>query len=154
MGSGPGPTLSVMLTERGFPTEIWDPHFAPDPRPLERRWDFVTCTETVEHFRDPAASWGRLFALLKPGGWLAVMTEPFEPSDTEAAKSGGDAEAGTSDAEAEAVAAALDSWWYARDPTHVALHRPRTLEWVGARWRAAEVVRPSRTVVLYRAARG
>ena len=35
-GSGPGPTLSVMLTERGFPTETWDPFFAPDPAPTLR----------------------------------------------------------------------------------------------------------------------
>jgi SAM-dependent methyltransferase len=137
VGSGPGPTLSVMLAERGFPTEIWDPFFAPDETPLARTWDFVTCTETVEHFHDPEASWARLFDVVAPGGWLAVMTEPFD-------------EVG----EGEEAESALSAWWYARDPTHVALHRARTLDRVGARWGATEVVHPSRTVVLYRLPRG
>jgi hypothetical protein len=29
-GSGPGPTLSVMLEEQGFPMRVYDPHFADD----------------------------------------------------------------------------------------------------------------------------
>ena len=124
VGSGPGPTLSVMLTESGFPTEIWDPFFAPDPAPLSRRWDFVTCTETVEHFHDPARDWQRLFGLLRPGGWLAVMTELYGETP-------------------------LEEWWYARDPTHVSLHRDRTLEWIAKRWDAA-LERPAPTVALYR----
>ncbi len=124
VGSGPGPTLSVMLRERGFPTAVWDPFFAPDPAPLERTWDFVTCTETVEHFNDPSRGWDRLFALVRPGGWLAVMTEPFgeEP---------------------------LAEWWYARDPTHVALYRAETLRRL-ATDRGWTLERPSRTVFLYR----
>ncbi|MDT8369107.1 MAG: class I SAM-dependent methyltransferase [Longimicrobiales bacterium] len=122
-GSGPGPTLSVMLEERGFPTSIWDPFFAPDPRPLARQWDFVTSSETVEHFHDPAREWARLFSLVRQGGVLGVMTEPFEEQR-------------------------LDSWWYARDPTHVALYRPRTLEWIAARWEAL-LTRPARTVTIF-----
>lgn len=121
-----------MLTERGFPTSIWDPFFAPDPAPLARQWDFVTCSETVEHFHDPAAGWDRLFGLLHPGGWLGVMTEPV-PEEAAALL------------DAEALAA----WWYARDPTHVALHRSRTFEWL-ARHHDAEVLRPSRSVALFR----
>jgi len=124
VGSGPGPTLSRMLTERGFPTRIWDPFFAPDPAPLGRTWDFVTCTETVEHFHQPARDWARLFCLLRPGGWLAVMTEPL--GDT-----------------------ALAEWWYARDPTHVSLYRDETFAWIADRF-GAELERPARTVVIYR----
>jgi hypothetical protein len=123
VGSGPGPTLSVMLTERGFPTAIWDPFFAPERAPLEKTWDFVTCTETVEHFHEPARDWSRLFGLVRPGGWLAVMTEPLgeEP---------------------------LDEWWYARDPTHVSLYRWETLEWIAERW-GVGLERPDRTVALF-----
>ena len=124
VGSGPGPTLSVMLRERGFPTRIWDPIFAPDPTPLGRTWDFVTCTETVEHFHHPARDWARLFGLLRPGGWLAIMTEPL--GDTP-----------------------LADWWYARDPTHVSLYRDTTLAWVAERF-GADLERPERRVAIYR----
>jgi len=132
VGSGPGPTLSLMLEERGNPTAIWDPLFAPDPAPLARRWDFVTCSETVEHFHDAAAGWARLFRLVRPGGLLGVMTEPLPEED----------------ADVPLTAEALERWWYARDPTHVALYRDRTFEWLAARHGAA-LERPSRTVALF-----
>lgn len=123
-GSGPGPTLSVMMTERGYPTEIWDPFFAPDPGPLLRQWDFVTATEVVEHFHRPDDSFRLMARLVRPGGWLAIMTTVL-----------------TDQVE-------IEGWWYARDPTHVSFFRRRTLEWIGERlgWRAEF---PGPNVVLY-----
>ena len=123
-GSGPGPALSVMLEEAGFPTAIYDPFFAPDAGVLDRRYDFVTCTETVEHFHRPAREFDRLAGLLKPGGWLGVMTELF-PEEGDFA-----------------------SWWYRRDPTHVCFYRERTFDWLAARygWRWE---RAGRTVILF-----
>ena len=123
-GSGPGPALSVMLEEAGFPMAIYDPFFAPDTRVLERRYDFVTCTETVEHFHHPAREFDRLAGLLKPGGWLGVMTEPF-PQEGDFA-----------------------SWWYRRDPTHVCFYRERTFGWLAARY-GWYWERAGRTVILF-----
>ncbi|HEX2092860.1 MAG TPA: class I SAM-dependent methyltransferase [Longimicrobiaceae bacterium] len=124
-GSGPGPTLPVMLRERGFPMEVYDPFFAPDPTPLGRAYDFITCTETIEHFHSPADELDRLDRMLRPGGWLGVMTELFTGER------------------------AFGEWRYARDPTHVCFYRPETVEWIAARhgW-ALEV--PGRNVVLFR----
>jgi len=128
-GSGPGPTLSLMLAERGFPTRIHDPFFAPDPDALtgEGRYDFITCTETAEHFFDPGFEFERLARLLRPGGWLAVMTE-LVPTDVPFA-----------------------SWYYARDPTHVVFYREATLAWLAARhgWTSHRV---SPRVTLFQAA--
>jgi hypothetical protein len=109
-GSGPGPTLSLMLREAGFPTAIYDPYFAPDLAAFERTYDFVTCTETAEHFFAPAAEFDRLDALLRPGGWLAVMTTILTDEQ------------------------ALETWWYARDPTHVCFYRAETMEWIARRY--------------------
>jgi len=106
-GSGPGPTLSVLLAEKGFSVALYDPFFAPDPAPLDRTYDFVTCTETAEHFFAPSLEFARLRRLLRPGGWLALMTEVLR-DDTP-----------------------LDGWWYLRDPTHVSFYRPETFEWLG-----------------------
>lgn len=124
-GSGPGPTLSRMLTERGYPTADWDPFFSPDPAPLERTWDFVTCTEVVEHLHHPAETFELLSHLVRPGGWLAVMTTVL-----------------TDDLD-------FGEWWYARDPTHVAFYRPETLEWIAERYGWA-LERPSGNVALFR----
>jgi hypothetical protein len=113
-GAGPGPALAAMLEEAGYPTARFDPFYHPDPAPLRRRRDFVVCTETVEHFHWPGRDFARLASLLKgPGSHLVVMTSVLEPGQD------------------------LGTWWYARDPTHVAFYRPETLTWIARRhgWR-------------------
>lgn len=109
-GCGPGPTLSVMLAEAGFEMAVYDPAFADNRAVLDDQYDFVTCTETVEHFHDPRAEWERLHQLVRPGGLLAVMTQPISP-DVDFA-----------------------NWWYALDPTHVSLHHPATMDWIAEHW--------------------
>ncbi|CAN5687177.1 class I SAM-dependent methyltransferase [soil metagenome] len=129
-GCGPEPALAGMLAERGFPTRTHDPFFAPDPEALAGadRYDFITCTETAEHLFEPGPEFERLARLIRPGGWLAVMTE-LVPHDVPFA-----------------------SWYYARDPTHVVFYRETSLDWLALRhgW-AAERVSPR--VTLFRAAR-
>jgi SAM-dependent methyltransferase len=124
-GSGPGPTLSLMLAERGFDVRIYDPFYAPDDNALTRTYDFITCSEVVEHFFDPAAEFARLHGMLRPGGWLGVMTELLD-DDIDFA-----------------------SWWYVRDATHVCFYRMRTMEWLA--WQYGWVAeRVARSVVLFR----
>lgn len=109
-GCGPGPAIAPMLAEHGFAVANYDPLYAPDDRLLERAYDFVTCTEVAEHFHHPAAMFERLDGLLARPGWLAVMT-CLAPEDVDVA-----------------------TWWYARDPTHVAFYRTRTLTWIAQRF--------------------
>ena len=122
-GCGPGPVLADMLRAAGHDMALYDPFFAADGAVLKRTYDFVTCTEVVEHFHDPAAEFARLDALLKPGGWLAVMT-CFQTDD-----------------------ARFAGWHYRRDPTHVVFYREATFHFLAARfgWRC-EV--PAKDVVL------
>lgn len=107
-GCGPGPALASMLREAGHEMALYDPFFAPDTAPLSRTYDFVTCTETAEHFFDPATEFDRLGALLKPGGWLAVMT-CFQTEDAKFA-----------------------NWQYRQDPTHVVFYREATLRHIAS----------------------
>jgi taurine dioxygenase len=60
MAADPGPALAAMLREAGHEVALYDPFFAPDPAPLAAIYDFVTCTETAEHFHDPRAEFARL----------------------------------------------------------------------------------------------
>lgn len=123
-GSGPGPTLSVMLEERGFDMSVYDPFFAPDARVLGETYDFVTCTETAEHFFEPGAEFDGFGRMLRPGGWLGVMTGLL-----------------TDDV-------VFEDWWYVRDPTHVCFYTPDTLRWIAGRhgWR---LVTPAPNVALF-----
>lgn len=126
-GSGPGPTLPVMLEELGFPMKMYDPLFAPDEGALAESYDFITCSETAEHFAAPALEFQRLNALLRPGGWLGVMTRILEDD------------------------AAFPQWWYHRDPTHIAFYRMETMSWIAGRfgWRLEN---PAPNVTLFQKA--
>ncbi|WP_458527321.1 class I SAM-dependent methyltransferase [Onishia taeanensis] len=125
VGSGPGPTLSVMFEEAGHPMAIFDPYFAPDPAPLSRHYDFITATEVVEHMAAPGAELTRLAGLLRPGGWLGLMTMRVAGRE------------------------AFAGWHYILDPTHVCFFSAASFRWLGERL-AMEVVFPGRDVVLLR----
>ncbi|HDP24476.1 MAG TPA: class I SAM-dependent methyltransferase [Deltaproteobacteria bacterium] len=101
-GCGPGPALACMLVEAGHRVHLYDPFFHPDGCTLERSYDFITCTEVVEHFHNPAREFITLQRLLKPGGWLGIMT-CFQTDD-----------------------ASFPNWHYRREPTHVVFYREET----------------------------
>lgn len=109
-GCGPGPALAAMLREAGHVVALYDPFFAPDPTPLDACYDFVTCTEVAEHFHHPQAEFRRLRGLVRPGGWLAVMT-CFQTDD-----------------------ARFAAWHYRKDPTHVVFYREATFHHLARLW--------------------
>ncbi|MDC1110021.1 class I SAM-dependent methyltransferase [Gammaproteobacteria bacterium] len=103
-GCGTGPALADMLTKDGFMVALYDPFFYPDEGVLSQQYDFITCTETAEHFYDPFKEFNALNDLLKPGGWLGVMTS-FLTSDEK-----------------------FENWYYRRDPTHVTFYCEKTFQ--------------------------
>jgi SAM-dependent methyltransferase len=117
-----------MLAERGFPTVNYDLFFYPDETALSQTYDFVVCTEVLEHLRAPAADLARLDGLLKPGGLLGVMTGVLEED------------------------ASFEGWWYRKDFTHICFYRPETLAWIARRF-GWELSRPSRDAALFRKTR-
>lgn len=105
-GCGPGPALASLLREAGMEVALYDPFFFPDASALRKDWDFVTCTEVAEHLHDAYAVFEQLVQMLRPGGWLGVMT-CFQTDD-----------------------ARFAGWHYRRDPTHVVFYREATLAWL------------------------
>ncbi|WP_158162143.1 class I SAM-dependent methyltransferase [Grimontia hollisae] len=101
-GCGPGPALAAVLRDAGHEMAIYDPYFFPDNRVLERTYDFVTCTEAIEHFYLPHREWRQLLGLVRPGGWLAIMTKLVIDAD------------------------AFTRWHYKNDPTHVSFFSRET----------------------------
>jgi hypothetical protein len=104
-GSGPGPTLSVMFEEVGHSVSLYDPFYAPDTAALNRRYDFVTATEVVEHFRNPAEDLQRLWSCVRPGGLLGIMTKQTLDRSSFA------------------------NWHYKNDRTHVSFFSRETFKW-------------------------
>ena len=108
-GAGPGPTLSLMFEEAGHPMTLFDPFYAPDAAALERRYDFITATEVVEHLFEPGRELERLVALLPQGGWLGLMTKRVTSEE------------------------AFSRWHYILDPTHVCFFSEASFEWLARR---------------------
>ena len=52
-GSGPGPTLSLMLEECGHKVDLYDKFYARNDSVFEKKYDFITATEVLEHLSDP-----------------------------------------------------------------------------------------------------
>ena len=109
-GSGPGPTLSLMFIEAGYHMTIYDPIYATDKSALETEYDFITATEVFEHLFFPGKEIEKLISILKPGGWLGVMTRRI-PLDKNFA-----------------------DWHYIRDPTHVCFYTEKTFYWIANRY--------------------
>ncbi len=123
-GSGPGPTLSLMLAEAGHEVVIYDPFFAPDTAVLNQTYDFITCTETAEHFNHPQRAFTVLNRCLRVGGWLGVMTQILDEDGRFA------------------------NWWYVRDETHVAFYKIETMHWIANHF-AWQMEMPRKNVVLF-----
>jgi SAM-dependent methyltransferase len=104
-GSGPGPTLNVMMEELGFEMEIYDKFYQIDGLVLSKTYDFITCTEVVEHFDHPLVEIQKLHNILKPSGVLAIMTGIYDEKD-------------------------FSSWRYKNDPTHISLFSAKTFQFI------------------------
>ncbi len=113
-GAGPGPALAQMTAEAGFAAQVYDPIFFPDTGVLDETYDFITCTETAEHFRDPGRQFRLLDGLLRAPGWLGVMTSMLDDPSRFA------------------------GWYYHRDRTHLCFYSERTMRWIAERhgWQA------------------
>lgn len=105
-GSGPGPTLSVMFEEAGHPMSIYDPFYANKPSVFNETYNFITMTETAEHLFNPLVEFEKLWSILKPGGYLGIMTMLLlEPES-------------------------FKSWHYRKDDTHVTFYQKQSFDWL------------------------
>jgi 2-polyprenyl-3-methyl-5-hydroxy-6-metoxy-1,4-benzoquinol methylase len=103
---------------------IYDPFYANHPDALSKQYDFITCTETAEHFYDPREEFKRLWDLLKPGGKLGIMTL-LRPGDESFA-----------------------GWHYIKDDTHVSLYSRNTFKWLAKSFHSEIEIISNRVIFL------
>lgn len=108
-GCGPGPTLSLMLEEAGHNMALYDVYYYPEQKALENRYDYLTSTEVIEHLYQPDKVWQQWLNLVKPGGWIGLMTKLVK--DVEA----------------------FAGWHYKNDITHVCFYSRRTFQYLAER---------------------
>lgn len=105
-GCGPGPVLAEMLAAAGHSVALYDKFYFPDASVLQGAYDFITATEVVEHLEQPRAVLEQLTGLLRPAGWLAIMTKRVRDQ------------------------AAFARWHYIQDPTHIVFFADHTFIWL------------------------
>lgn len=114
-----------MFREAGHRMALYDCFYQPDNAVLSGSYDFITATEVVEHLHRPGATLAQLWGLLRPGGYLGLMTKLVIDRE------------------------AFSRWHYKNDPTHVAFFSRETFDWLAARWSTqAEII--GKDVILLR----
>jgi hypothetical protein len=111
-GCGPGPTLSLMLEERGHSMALYDPFFFSNPGWRYRNYDFITATEVVEHLAQPGVVLEELWSRLRPLAYLGVMTKLVKDAQ------------------------AFTTWHYKNDSTHVSFFSVQSWQWWARRYHA------------------
>ncbi len=127
-GAGTGPVITAMLRKNGYSPEVYDPFFHPDPGVLSEPYDYIVCSEVIEHFHVPCREFSRLTALLRPGGALYCMTELYEDDIVFA------------------------DWYYKNDPTHVFFYHRRSLEWIRGRF-CFDTLQTGKRLIIFRKGR-
>ena len=101
-GCGPGPALAKMLEEKGHRMSIYDPFFFPIYENLTKKYDFICCTETIEHFHKPYEEFHNFNKLILEKGVIGLMTNFYSDNNL------------------------FENWYYRKDPTHVVFYCEET----------------------------
>ena len=113
-GCGPNPVLAQLLSRQGHLMQYHDPFYHPLADVHGRQFDFISCTEAIEHFHRPATAWHHWMNMLLPGGYLAIMTKRVIDAER------------------------FSRWHYKNDLTHVSFFSDATFDWL-ARHHALEL---------------
>jgi 2-polyprenyl-3-methyl-5-hydroxy-6-metoxy-1,4-benzoquinol methylase len=115
-GSGTGPVIAKMLTDKKFSVANYDLYFANDLSLLQNKYHFVSCCEVMEHFKNPLQEFQLLRNLLLPKGKLYCKTNIYSNQKP------------------------FEDWYYKDDPTHVFIYQKKTLEWISTNLKFSNVI--------------
>jgi 2-polyprenyl-3-methyl-5-hydroxy-6-metoxy-1,4-benzoquinol methylase len=110
-GCGPSASISDMFAERGFQMKNYDIFYANNPKILKNKYDFITCTEVIEHLHHPHQELTLLSNLLNNNGHLGIMTKRVIDKNRFA------------------------NWHYKNDQTHVCFYSEVTFEYIAKYWK-------------------
>jgi cyclopropane fatty-acyl-phospholipid synthase-like methyltransferase len=112
-GCGPGPLLAKMLNEAGYHVNLYDLYYHPHNDVLKLSYDFITCTEVIEHVAEPKHVFEHLLSMLKTGAPLVLMTKLVLGPERFA------------------------TWHYKNDLTHISYFSRATFEFVARQFNVA-----------------
>lgn len=106
MGCGPAPALAKQFELQDHKMSLYDLYYFDDQAVLEQKYDFITCTEVIEHIADAKGFIEKLLSMLKPGAPLGLMTKLVINPERFAI------------------------WHYKNDPTHICFYSRATFEYL------------------------
>lgn len=105
-GSGTGPVIAKLLREQNYQVENYDLYFENKPELLRQKYNYITCCEVMEHFKEPLKEFQQLQKMLKPKGKLICKTEIYKNQTP------------------------FENWYYKNDLTHIFIYQEATLHWI------------------------
>ena len=123
-GCGYGPALVEMLKEEGYKIECYDPFFFPNKDIFLKKFQYITCSEVIEHFFNPYDEFIKIDNLLYNNGWFGVMTSFVTEGHL------------------------FNDWYYRRDPTHVVFYKAETFEVIASQ-RNWNLLIPCKNIALF-----
>ena len=123
-GSGTGSPIVKVLEENGYNISQYDLFFHNYPERLQQQYNYVSSSETIEHFKEPYKEFELLKSLLLPKGKLFLMTDLFDENRD------------------------FGTWYYKTDPTHVFLYHPKAFEWIKDNFGYSKVTIDKRVITL------
>lgn len=122
-GCGQTRLLASVFETASHKMDVYDPNYFPDSTCLNKHYDFIVCTEAIEHFHHPAKEWEQWQKMLKPGGCLGIMTKRVINAEKFA------------------------NWHYKNDKTHVSFFSEATFRWLAQNYNY-HIVFPSSDIVI------
>ncbi len=105
-GCGKDSAIIKVLSDNGYKIHGYDLFYLDDKSLLEKKYDYITSSEVIEHFQEPNKEFTLLKSLLKDDGSLYLMTDIYDESID------------------------FDKWYYKNDPTHIFMYQRKTFEWI------------------------
>jgi len=124
-GEGPYPMLREILSEDGYKNvQGFDPYYNQNTEALDTNYDFITCSEVIEHTKYPGDVLKKLKALLKTNGYL-VMSTGIYSRDYD-----------------------FLSWQYTHDDTHINFFTDDTILWIAKNFHL-DLVQKDKDLVIF-----
>jgi len=106
-GEGPYPMLREIFAEDGYnKVKGYDPYYNRNEDVLSTHYDFITCSEVIEHAKSPLFLLQTLKNSLKHGGYLVISTGIYSKDHD------------------------FLAWQYTHDDTHVNFFTDKTILWI------------------------
>ena len=123
-GCGYAPALADIMKKDGYKIDVYDPFFFPNSNIFLKKFNFIACSEVVEHLFKPYEEFIKIDNLMDYNAWFGVMTS-FMTEDY-----------------------LFKDWHYRRDPTHVVFYKKKPFEVIAYQnnW---NVLFPSKNIVLF-----